>query len=70
MISYNHPIEWLQRAHPGTYFHVEVGGGELIDRIDDVAAVYLVACSTSKQRGRPVDVSRACTTTNRPYSTD
>lgn len=55
MISYNHPIEWLQRAHPGTYFHVEVGGGELIDRIDDVTAVYSGGLlHLEAQRGRPV----------------
>ena len=26
MMSYNHPIEWLQKAYPDTYFHVEVVG--------------------------------------------
>jgi hypothetical protein len=40
MISYNHPIEWLQKAHPNTYFHVEVAGDNLIERIDEVHAVY------------------------------
>jgi FAD/FMN-containing dehydrogenase len=40
MTSYNHPIEWLQKAYPNTYFHVEVSGEALIDRIDDVLAVY------------------------------
>jgi FAD/FMN-containing dehydrogenase len=40
MISYNHPIEWLQKAYPNTYFHVEVAGDALIDRIDEVHAVY------------------------------
>lgn len=40
MLSYNHPIEWLQKSEPGTYFHVEVGGAALVDRIDDVHAVY------------------------------
>lgn len=40
MISYNHPIEWLQKAHPDTYFHVEVAGDALIERIDEVHAVY------------------------------
>jgi hypothetical protein len=40
MISYNHPIEWLQKAYPGTYFHVEVSGDALVDRIDEVHAVY------------------------------
>ncbi|KRE67748.1 dehydrogenase [Arthrobacter sp. Soil736] len=40
MISYNHPIEWLQKAHRDTYFHVEVAGDALIERIDEVHAVY------------------------------
>lgn len=39
-LSYNHPIEWLQKSAPGTYFHLEVGGEALIDRIDEVHAVY------------------------------
>lgn len=40
VISYNHPIEWLQKSEPGVYFHVEVGGDALIDRHDEVIAVY------------------------------
>lgn len=41
MLSYNHPIHWLKRNTPGTsYFHVEVGGEALIDRIEEVHAVY------------------------------
>jgi FAD/FMN-containing dehydrogenase len=40
MLSYNHPIEWLQRSDPGRYFHVEVGGEALIDRIDEVHAAF------------------------------
>jgi len=40
MLSYNHPIEWLQKTSPGRYFHVEVGGDALVDRIDEVHAVY------------------------------
>jgi len=40
MLSYNHPIEWLQKSAPGVYFHVEVSGHALIDRIDEVHAVY------------------------------
>lgn len=40
MLSYNHPIEWLQKTAPGRYFHLEVGGHALIDRIDEVHAVY------------------------------
>jgi len=40
MLSYNHPIEWLQKTAPGRYFHLEVGGHALIDRIDEVHAVF------------------------------
>jgi FAD/FMN-containing dehydrogenase len=41
MLSYNHPIWWLKRNTPDTeYFHVEVGGEALIDRIAEVEAVY------------------------------
>ncbi|MBA8817490.1 FAD/FMN-containing dehydrogenase [Microbacterium halimionae] len=40
VLSYNHPIEWLQKSEPGVYFHVEVSGDALVDRIDDVHAVY------------------------------
>jgi len=40
-LSYNHPIYWLKRKSPGeVWFHVEVGGDALIDRIDEVLAVY------------------------------
>jgi FAD/FMN-containing dehydrogenase len=40
VLSYNHPIEWLQRSEPGVYFHVEVSGDALVERIDEVHAVY------------------------------
>ncbi|WP_292836168.1 FAD-binding oxidoreductase [Microbacterium sp.] len=40
VLSYNHPIEWLQKSEPGVYFHVEVSGDALVDRIDEVHAVY------------------------------
>lgn len=40
MLSYNHPIEWLQKSAPGLYFHVEVGGDALVERIDEVHAVF------------------------------
>ena len=40
MMSYNHPIEWLQKTAPGKYFHIEVGGEALIEKIDAVHAVY------------------------------
>ena len=40
-LSYNHPIYWLKRNSPQeTWFHVEVGGDALIDRLDEVLAVY------------------------------
>lgn len=55
MLSYNHPIEWLQKAHPGTYFHVEVAGDELVDRIDEVHAVYPGGMlHIEAQKGRPI----------------
>lgn len=55
MISYNHPIEWLQKAYPNTYFHVEVSGDALIDRIDEVHAVYPDGMlHVEAQRGRPI----------------
>jgi FAD/FMN-containing dehydrogenase len=40
VLSYNHPVEWLQTTSPGTYFHLEVSGHSLIDRIDEVHQVY------------------------------
>lgn len=40
MLSYNHPIEWFQKAVGRPTFHVEVGGDALVDRIDEVQAVY------------------------------
>ncbi|WP_235576808.1 FAD-binding oxidoreductase [Rathayibacter sp. Leaf296] len=40
MLSYNHPIEWLQRSMPEPWFHVEVGGHALVERIDEVEAVF------------------------------
>ncbi|MBF0816168.1 FAD-binding oxidoreductase [Microbacterium paludicola] len=40
VLSYNHPIEWLQKSEPGVYFHVEVSGDALVDRIDEVQGVY------------------------------
>lgn len=39
-LSYNHPIHWFQQDNPETYFHVEVSGENLIDRIDEVHQVY------------------------------
>jgi len=40
MLSYNHPVEWLQKSEPGVYFHVEVAGDALVERIEEVHAVY------------------------------
>ncbi|MFZ2964604.1 MAG: FAD-binding oxidoreductase [Rhodoglobus sp.] len=55
MVSYNHPIEWLQKAYPNTYFHVEVAGDALIDRIDEVHAVYPGGMlHIEAQQGRPI----------------
>lgn len=33
-LSYNHPIEWLQRSRPGFYYHLEVSGDILADDVD------------------------------------
>lgn len=38
VLSYNHPIEWLMKTRPGYYFHLEVGGDGLVERIDEVHA--------------------------------
>ncbi|MFI7589635.1 FAD-binding oxidoreductase [Spongisporangium articulatum] len=53
--SYNHPIEYLQHAYPDTYFHVEVSGDALVDRIDEVQAVYPGGMlHIEAQKGRPI----------------
>lgn len=55
MTSYNHPIEWLQKAYPDTYFHVEVWGDAIIDRIDELHAVYEGGMlHIEAQQGRPI----------------
>ncbi|NEM91437.1 FAD-binding oxidoreductase [Galbitalea soli] len=55
MMSYNHPIEWLQKAYPDRYFHVEVSGDALVDRIDEVHAVYEGGMlHIESQHGRPI----------------
>jgi FAD/FMN-containing dehydrogenase len=55
MMSYNHPIEYLQKAYPGRYFHIEVSGDALIDRIDEVHAVYPEGMlHIEAQKGRPI----------------
>jgi FAD/FMN-containing dehydrogenase len=41
LLSYNHPVYWLQRSFPqNTYFHVEVANDALIDRFIEVEAAY------------------------------
>ena len=53
-MSYNHPIEWLQRAYPGKYFHVEVSG-DLVGQIDDLVKIYPGGMlHLEAQRGRPI----------------
>ncbi|MDX6234391.1 MAG: hypothetical protein QOH68_3496 [Nocardioidaceae bacterium] len=60
MTSYNHPIEWLQKAASQTYFHVEVSGDALIDRVDEVHGVYPGAMlHLEGQRGRPIGMLTA-----------
>jgi FAD/FMN-containing dehydrogenase len=60
MTSYNHPIEWLQKAATQTYFHVEVSGDALIDRVDEVHEVYPGAMlHLEGQRGRPIGMLTA-----------
>ena len=55
MTSYNHPIEWLQKAYPNTYFHVEVWGDGIIDRIDELHEVYEGGMlHIEAQQGRPI----------------
>ena len=39
-LSYNHPTHWLQKAEPDTWFHMEVQGDALVERLDEVEAVY------------------------------
>lgn len=39
MLSYNHPVWWLMQREPGQWFHIEVSGEALIDRIDEVHQV-------------------------------
>lgn len=55
MISYNHAIEWLQKSAPGRYFHVEVAGWNLVDRLEEVEAVYPEGrLHLEAQQGRPI----------------
>jgi hypothetical protein len=39
MLSYNHPVWWLMRHEPERWFHLEVMGDALIDRLDEVGRV-------------------------------
>lgn len=39
-ISYNHPTWWLQKKQPGRWFHMECQGNAVVDRLDEVEAVY------------------------------
>ena len=60
MMSYNHPIEWLQKAYPDTYFHVEVQGDALVDRHDELVAVYPGGMlHIEAQKGRPIGMLAA-----------
>lgn len=55
MTSYNHAIEWLQKSHPNTYFHIEVWGDGLVERIDElVATVEGGQLHIEGQQGRPI----------------
>ncbi|MDF1479318.1 FAD-binding oxidoreductase [Leifsonia sp. H3M29-4] len=39
-LSYNHPSWFLIHSNPGGWFHIESGGEALIDRFEEVKAVY------------------------------
>ena len=55
MQSYNHAIEWLQKREPDTWFHVEVSGDGLIDRHEELVAIYPEGMlHIEGQRGRPI----------------
>lgn len=60
MMSYNHPIDWLQKAYPGTYFHVEVSGDALVDRFAELVEVYPGGMlHIEAQKGRPIGMLAA-----------
>jgi FAD/FMN-containing dehydrogenase len=60
MMSYNHPIEWLQKAFPGTYFHLEVNGDALVDRHAELVEVYPGGMlHIEAQKGRPIGMLAA-----------
>lgn len=59
-LSYNHPVEWMMRSTDERWFHVEVGGDALIDRIDEVHRVYPGAMlHLEGQNGRPIGMLMA-----------
>ncbi len=59
-ISYNHPITWLQRAASEQYFHVEVSGDAIIDRVDELHTVYPGAMlHLEAQKDRPIGMVAA-----------
>lgn len=39
-VSYNHPTWWLQKKEPELWFHMECQGNAVVDRLDEVEAVY------------------------------
>lgn len=60
MTSYNHAIEWLQKSEPNTWFHVEVSGDALVDRIDELQEVYGGSwLHIEAQAGRPIGMLAA-----------
>lgn len=60
MLSYNHAIEWLMKAYPGRYFHLELVGNTLVERLDEVQAVYPGGLlHLEAQRDRPLGLLAA-----------
>lgn len=60
MLSYNHPIEWLQKSSEEPYFHVEVSGAALVERLDEVHQVYPGAMlHIEAQRDHPIGMLAA-----------
>ena len=60
MLSYNHPVEWLQKSTDEPYFHVEVSGSALVDRLDEVHQVYPGAMlHIEAQRDHPIGMLAA-----------
>jgi FAD/FMN-containing dehydrogenase len=60
MLSYNHPIEWLQKSSDEPWFHVEVSGAALVERLDEVHQVYPGAMlHIEAQRDHPIGMLAA-----------